>query len=887
MPVLNGTHDFCSSGVSANIFSDLGGTPQNGGVWTGPSVLSGGDLGTFNPAVNVAGTYTYTVTVVGCGSLSADVVVTLENAPDAGTNGSITFCDAGPGADLFLSLTGTPDVGGVWSPIMTSGTGVFDPLTDLAGNYTYTVSGIICPNATATVMVSLETSPDAGANGTHTFCSSDSPADLFLDLTGTPQAGGTWSPVLTSGTGVFDPSIDAAAIYTYTITGTACPNATADVTVTVNTAPDAGIDNNIGICITASATDLFNQLGGTPDVGGTWSPVLTSGTGVFDPALDVAGTYTYTVNGIAPCMDASASITVNITASDDATFVYPDFCAGTGGSPTSAVTPGGTWTFNPNPGDGSLINGLSGAITGEVAGSTYMVEYTTPAGPCQASMILSVNIGTPANAGTNGTHDFCSNDSSSDLFSDLGGSPNTGGTWSPILISGTGVFDPAVDAGGVYTYTITGTNGCANATADVSVTIEAAPDAGSNGSLSICNTGAPVDLFTVLGGIPQAGGTWSPALTSGTGIFDPAIDAAATYTYTVNGVICASAVADVVVTITATDDPTFAFADFCEGSANGPTGIVTPGGTFNFNPATSDGSSIDPSTGIISNAVGGSVYTVEYTTPAGPCQNSSSISVNIGTAPNAGSNGLTTICSDNGSVDLFTILSGVPDAGGAWTPALTSGTGIFDPLVDGAGIYTYTIIGTNGCSNAASTVTVSIDLAPGLANAGTDQSICDTVGVITLNGNTPASGSGTWNLLSGSGTVSNINLPGSTVTGLTGGTTILTWTFSNGSCMPTLDSVIITVNSCNPTIALEIPTGFTPDGDGVNDVWDIPGITQYPNVVVEIFNRWGSSLFSSNGYSTPWDGKYNGKEMPIGSYYFTIDLGDGSEVFKGTVTIVK
>ncbi len=86
---------------------------------------------------------------------------------------------------------------------------------------------------------------------------------------------------------------------------------------------------------------------------------------------------------------------------------------------------------------------------------------------------------------------------------------------------------------------------------------------------------------------------------------------------------------------------------------------------------------------------------------------------------------------------------------------------------------------------------------------------------------------------------------------------------------------------------LNIPTAFTPDGDGVNDVWKIRSLSEYTNCKVEIFNQWGSLVFKSTGYTTPWDGRYNGEAVSAGAYYFVIDLDSGSNKFTGTVTIVK
>src|SRR5690606_18472112 len=104
---------------------------------------------------------------------------------------------------------------------------------------TYTVAGSApCPSATASVAVTINTPPSAGTDGAITLCSADAPADLFAQLGGTPDAGGTWSgpsPVIG---GMIDPATMGAGIYTYTVAGSApCPSATASVAVTINTPP--------------------------------------------------------------------------------------------------------------------------------------------------------------------------------------------------------------------------------------------------------------------------------------------------------------------------------------------------------------------------------------------------------------------------------------------------------------------------------------------------------------------------------------------------------------------------------------------------------------------------------------------------------------------------
>jgi gliding motility-associated-like protein len=77
---------------------------------------------------------------------------------------------------------------------------------------------------------------------------------------------------------------------------------------------------------------------------------------------------------------------------------------------------------------------------------------------------------------------------------------------------------------------------------------------------------------------------------------------------------------------------------------------------------------------------------------------------------------------------------------------------------------------------------------------------------------------------------------------------------------------------------------LSPNGDGINDVWLIDGLSNYPQCKVNVLNRWGQVLFSSVGYSTPWDGTYNGTLLPVSDYFYIIDFGDGT-VNKGTITI--
>jgi len=84
-----------------------------------------------------------------------------------------------------------------------------------------------------------------------------------------------------------------------------------------------------------------------------------------------------------------------------------------------------------------------------------------------------------------------------------------------------------------------------------------------------------------------------------------------------------------------------------------------------------------------------------------------------------------------------------------------------------------------------------------------------------------------------------------------------------------------------------IPTIITPNNDTYNDTWIIPGIEMYPDVSVEVFDRWGKRVFFSKGYAVPWDGTFKGNALPMDSYHYVIRLRPENEPIKGTITIVR
>jgi len=84
-----------------------------------------------------------------------------------------------------------------------------------------------------------------------------------------------------------------------------------------------------------------------------------------------------------------------------------------------------------------------------------------------------------------------------------------------------------------------------------------------------------------------------------------------------------------------------------------------------------------------------------------------------------------------------------------------------------------------------------------------------------------------------------------------------------------------------------IPNVFTPNGDGINDDWQVKFLAQYPNCRVEIFNRSGIKLFESKGYNRPWDGTYKGKPVPVATYYYLIHLNNDEPPLSGFVAVLR
>ncbi len=204
-------------------------------------------------------------------------------------------------------------------------------------------------------------------------------------------------------------------------------------------------------------------------------------------------------------------------------------------------------------------------------------------------------------------------------------------------------------------------------------------------------------------------------------------------------------------------------------------------------------------------------------------------------------------------------------------------TGTFNPSAAGVGTHTLSYIFTsaNGCADTA-TQQLTVFANP-MVDAGPDKAILQG-GSITL---TP--------IVMGNNLqyqwLPNTNLSSNSIVNpVTNTTADITYTLTvtgEGNCKAS-DDVMVKV-----LLAPKIPNTFSPNNDGINDKWEISYLFTYPGNKVQVFTRTGKKVFESIGYATPWDGNMQGKSLPVDTYYYIIEPGNGLKPITGYVTIVK
>ncbi|MBK7289473.1 MAG: PKD domain-containing protein [Chitinophagaceae bacterium] len=203
----------------------------------------------------------------------------------------------------------------------------------------------------------------------------------------------------------------------------------------------------------------------------------------------------------------------------------------------------------------------------------------------------------------------------------------------------------------------------------------------------------------------------------------------------------------------------------------------------------------------------------------------------------------------------------------------------FNYTYGSAGEFDVNLVITNshGCRSTVSTKKVTVNAYP-TVNAGPDLFILEG-GSDTLNAVVTANNP-TYLWTPNTYFISSNTIKNPIVKGVQDITYTLTVT-GRGNCVVS-DQVFIKVLK-----GPEIPNIFSPNGDGVHDKWVIKYLDTYPECTVDIFNRYGQSIYHSVGYGIPWDGTINGKPVPIGTYYYIVNPKNGRVIITGYVDVIR
>ena len=300
--------------------------------------------------------------------------------------------------------------------------------------------------------------------------------DVVNSVPGTFAATGGLNIVASSGE--IDVTVPGVGSYdvTYTTSG-ACPDSST-VSIVITDAPDATFSYNGPYCsgdgsatitfVPGASAGVFSSM---PSLGSA----INGATGEIDLTIAMPGTYVVTnfIAAAGGCASASVDTAITINAIDNASFTLTDYCEGSPNAAINIATSGGTFSFNPDLGDGAVIDAATGEIANGIGGTTYTVEYLT-SGICPDSSIQTVTVGSGVFAGNDTVIDLCGSDAIIALFDAIGGTDNNG-IWSGPSVLGNGFngeFNPSTDTDGNYTYTVSGGGVCPDAAAIVTILVE-------------------------------------------------------------------------------------------------------------------------------------------------------------------------------------------------------------------------------------------------------------------------------------------------------------------------------------------------------------------------------------------------------------------------------
>ncbi|MEW6467573.1 MAG: gliding motility-associated C-terminal domain-containing protein [Bacteroidota bacterium] len=837
------------------------------GPATGLSATTGATV-TANPTVTT--TYTITGTAASGCTNTTTVTVTVNPAP------TITANPASPSVCIGNSVTLTAAGGNTyaWSPAtgLSATTGASVTANPTATT-TYTVTGTGANGCTNTTTVTVTVDPlpvvtitPAGSS----ICNGGS-----VSLTAGGAATYTWGPAsglsATTGAAV---TASPTATTTYTITGTSaagCTN-TATTTVTVNPAPVITANPANTVCC-IGASFVINASGASTYV---WSPAtgLSASTGASVMATPTVTTvYTITGTDVNGCTNTTiVSITVfplpTVSAGPDQSVCSSSSVALNGSSNATSYS----WV----PATGLSSTTVINPVASPTATTTYIL-YVLDANGCSNSDTVVVSVGPAITLTTGGNISFCAGGSDTISVNASGGTPGFSYNWSPSgTLSSSTASNPLASPTATTTYTVLVTDaaGCTQVDS-VTVTVNAIPVANAGNDQSICLGGSA--------SLSASGGTsysWTPSTgLSSTTVNNPSASPASTTTYivTVSNGSCSD---DDTIVVTVNPLPVVsAGADDTICSGGNTTLNASGSGTFAWTPS----GSLSNST--IQNPVASPSSTTTYyvtLTDANSCTNTDSVTIVViaCAAPNAQITSSSTSVCEGGCINFSDNSTGLPDTW-SWSfpggsPASSTQQNPGAVCYASAGTYTVTLISSNSFGSDTTVMSVTVNPIP-VADAGPAVSI-STGSSTTLNGT--GGGSYSWAPVTG---LSCTTCPNPTANPTV--TTTYTLFVSANGCFSS-DTVTVSVTD---QFEWFVPSAFSPNGDGMNDILFVRGVG-VKTVHLVIYDRVGEKVFETNDISIGWDGTFKGQAMnnAVFVYYATVEFLDGTfESKKGDVTLVR
>jgi gliding motility-associated-like protein len=904
--------------LCATTTSLAGNIPSPGtGMWT---LISGsGTIVTPNSATSVvnglavgANIFQWTTTNGTCPASSDQVTIYIDANPTTANAGiDQTICSSAS------SLAGnTPVIGsGTWTLISgpatitapSSNTSAVTGLATGANVFEWTISNGACPSTSDQVTINVDANPSLANAGTdQTICASSSLLSGNIPSTGN----GVWT--LISGTGIIStPAVASSSvtglsvganIFQWTISNGTCPASTDQVIINIDANPSvANAGNDQTICNSTAGLSGNIPLTGN----GTWNVV--SGAGIISnpaqPSSAVTNLATGTnvfewiiTNGVCPSSHDTVSIFVDQYPTIANAGADQQICSSSSvmnGNIPSVGT--GSWALISSTGNFTNAALPNTAVTNLAAGANTF-EWIISNGACPAShdtvLVFVDNLPSPANAGSDQL--ICS--SSSTLQA---ANPSTGtGTW--YVLSGPSSVTNVLLPNSTVTNLAPGTNefkwvvinGVCPLSADtIQIYVDSLPTAADAGvAQTICT-----DASSLNANIPLVGsGQWF-VINSAASVVNATQSSTAvnglslgqnSFEWVVSNGVCPSSHDTVVISVDENPSQAVAGTDnmICDplDTLHGNIPLVGSGQWFSINSPPQLGTP-NAATTTVSNLVPG-LNPFEWVISNGVCPvTRDTVLITYTLRPSA----------PDAGPDLFecahdiTMQGEIPSIGnGYWTNISNTGSfadptdpnSILNNVPDGSYLYTWTTSNLY-CASRPDTVVVTVYSPPSLADAGEDQLIHTSA--TTLNAVACDTGIGTWSFVSGSGQIEDPNDPASRVTNLANGINMLRWTTSNGVCATREDDMQI---ECK---ALIIPTGYSPNADGTNDVFEIEGLLEYSNVSLEIFNRWGNRVYMSPDYKNDWNGVGStGEILPDDIYYYVLKLDDGT-AFNGYIAIKR